>query len=107
MDNIYVPVFDWFIGDIFSKQGNCYVGSVGAEGISSNAFCYKVWLERGDDGCKIVCVVYDCLTANDPDKHQKSEFSGDEQGFSEAKDWMNSKFADYLKNGRNKLKLIF
>ena len=107
MENVYIPVFDWFVGDVFSKQGNCYVGSVGAEGISSNAFCYKVWLERNDDGVKLVCIVYDCLTANDSDKHQKADFSGDEQGFTDLKHWLNSKYEDYLKAGRNKLKLSF
>ena len=107
MYNVYVPVLDWFVGDIFSKQGNCYVGSVGAEGIESNAFCYKVWLQREDDGCKIICEVYDCLTTTNFDKHQRAEFLGDEQGFNEAKKWINSKYTDYISAGRDKIRLTF
>ena len=104
---ITLPIFDWFIGDPFKKTGNRYVGSVGATSITANAFCYRVWLERGEDGAKLIAESFDVLTKNQPDTHAQSTFDGNEEGHAALCAWLDAQYEEYVKAKRNELVVSF
>ncbi len=104
---VSIPIFEWFIGDVFSKKGNTYVGSFGATSIQSNAFCYRVWLERTEEGAFLKGETYDVLTAQDADAHAFSSFDGSEDGWHSMQDWLNGQLSEYLQNKRNELMVSF
>ena len=107
MSRVSIPIEEWFVGDVFSKKGNCYVGSVGATSISSNAFCYRVWLERTDEGPKLKGETYDVLTASDPDQHQFVAFDWDESGWLQMCGWLDRAYEAYLQEKRTELVVAF
>ena len=108
MDNdLKLPIFDWFVGDVFSKFGNCYVGSVGALSIFNNAFCYKVCLDRSGETALLRCDCYDVLTISEPQAHITAEFEGTPEGWSDVQQWLVDRYSDYINAGRNKLSVEF
>lgn len=107
MDPITLPIYDWFVGDPFKKTGNCFVGSAGAVSLSSNAFCYRVWLERGDDGATLCGEVYDVLTQADAARHAVASFPGDKGGWEQLHGWLLEQYQSYLDQKRNELTVSF
>ena len=107
MDQITLPILDWFVGEPFRKTGNRYAGSVGATSLSANAFCYLAWLERGDDGVFLKADVCDVLSKGDPSLHTTASFAGNQAGWEELRDWLGAKYQTYLDQKRNELVVDF
>ena len=107
MDQITLPIFDWFVGETYRKTGNCFTGSVGFTSISNNAFCYRAWLERGEDGVFLKGETYDILTKNEADKHDSASFAGNPQGREELLVWLGERYQAYLDQKRNEMTASF
>ncbi len=103
MEEIKLPLLSWFVGDVYAKFGNRYVGSVGAVNIAANAFCYVAWLDRSGDVPLLKCESYDVLNRNNTDAHEAAEFPATEDGLREANEWVNTRYSEYLAAGKNKL----
>ncbi len=103
MSEIELPIFDWFIGDPFSKYGNLYVGSYGATSLSANAFCYQVLYDRSGEAPLFKCRCYDVISKNDDSSHNTAQFDGTVDGLHELKQWLDQQLANYIQEGRNKL----
>ncbi len=103
MQTVEIPILDWFTGDVFRSYGNTYLGAVGANSLSANAFCYKIWLERKDNGTVLKAIAYDVLTKEKASSAEPTVFNGDAEGWQKAKDWLNEEYQKYIKDGRNEL----
>lgn len=104
---VNIPIFEWFIGDVFSSKGNRYIGSVGATTITANAFCYQVWLERNDGNTELFAIAYDVLTRNEAIESTPVKFNGDAEGWKSVCDWLNERYDKYIADARNKLTVEF
>lgn len=104
---VEIPILEWFTGDIFSNKGNRYVGSIGATSISANAFCFQVWLERNDGNAVLKTISYDVLSRDQSLNTEPVEFSGDPDGWTKTRDWLNSQYEKYVSDGRNDLTVEF
>ena len=104
---VKIPIFEWFIGDVFSSKGNRYTGAVGATSLSANAFCYQVWLERNDGNTELFAIAYDVLTQATANELEPAKFNGDAEGWTDVCDWLNGQYDKYIADGRNKLTVEF
>ena len=66
-EKIFVPLMGWLSGDKFSKHGNTYTGAVDAVGISFNAFCYKLVVDKSEEENPLIkAESYDVITKLTP-----------------------------------------
>lgn len=107
MDQITLPIYDWFVGEPFHKTGNRFVGSVGATSLSANAFCYVAWLERSEDGVFLKADAYDVLSKDDASAHATASFAGNQTGWEQLRDWLGAQYQTYLDQKRNELVVDF
>lgn len=107
-EKIFVPLMGWLSGDKFSKHGNTYTGAVDAVGISFNAFCYKLVVDKSEEeNPRIIAESYDVITKNSPDEHKKAEFSLTEEGRELTRAWLVERYEEYLAADRDEIPVSF
>lgn len=107
-EKIFVPLMGWLSGDKFSKHGNTYTGAVDAVGISFNAFCYKLVVDKSEEeNPRIIAESYDVITKNSPDEHKKAEFPLTEEGRELTHAWLVERYEEYLSADRDEIPVSF
>ena len=103
-----IPTLNWFESNPWAKVGNKYTGSVGAVSISNNAFLFRINYYRRDEGSFLVADVYDSISkVESPDEFVSRTFEGSEQGRTDMIEWLEFMYAEFVNEGKDKLKIDF
>lgn len=106
---ITIPPLNWFESNPWAKVGNKYTGSIGATSINNNAFLFRINYYRKEEGNQLVAEVYDSISEMDTDvtEYTSRNFEGTEDGRKEMIEWLEFQYSEYLKEGKDKLKIHY
>lgn len=93
---VKLPNYVWFLGNIpFRGAGNVYSGSAGCDpmlgNISSKVFRYRVWIQKNDDGMRLIAGHYIGeynYESTDSEIITEKVFDASPEGILEAESWI-------------------